>query len=178
MLRLSLCTLLAITFSFSPLTAQELKQNDWIGGATTGIIGNYAAANYWGTEEDFKLSISLAPEIGTMISKRTLVGAQLGFGLETDFTSSVMILGLTPFIRSYNKVSGKLLPFFEASAGLFMVNATPSIDYGGLVSVRFGVDYFLSENVLIGGRFGPALTFFNDLFNLDLSLRFGLSIVF
>ena len=172
-----------ITFAFFLLLStsafsQNYEKGDWMAGATTGVIGGLSAANYYGTEEDFKLSISLSPEIGKMITDRTSIGSQFGFGLETDFASSVLVLGATPFIRSYYKKGQRFSSFFEASAGLFMVNATPFTDFGTLASIRFGVDYFVMENVTVGARFGPTHTYFNDRHNIDLGLRFGMLFVF
>ena len=173
-----LILILFLFFSAYNLPAQSLKKGDWVGGVTSGSIGKYAAANYWGiTEEDFKFSISFAPEMGRMVSQKTMLGAQLGFGLETDFSSSVMLLGLTPFVRNYNQLNEELLTFFEISAGPLMVHATPFTNYGGLASTIVGMDYFILKNVSIGAMFGPSLTYYDESFSLDLGLRFGLSIV-
>ncbi len=172
-----LILIIPLFFSCFNLSAQTLKKGYWVGGITSGILGKYAAANYLGTEEDYKISISLAPEIGKMVSQKTMLGAQLGFGYETNFSSDVILLGITPFIRSYNQLNEKLFVFLEISAGPLMVHATPTTNYGGLASTIAGMDYFILKNATIGARFGPALTYYDERVSLDLGLIFGLSIV-
>ena len=114
-----------------------------------------------------------------MVSQKTLLGAQLGFGYEGDFSSSITWLGLTPMLRHYHQTNKKLLTFFEISAGGFLVQTTGINNiYGGLGSIRGGLDYFVFPNVSLGARFGPTLIYYDEQFIVDLGLRFALSIVF
>ena len=176
-LRFSIFIFLCLFFSIT--TFSQIEKGKLIIGSTTGILKDLSGGNSFVFVEDVKFSLTLTPNLGYMVSDKMMVGSQTSFSIENGDGSTFLTLGLMPFIRVYLYSKNSTHLFAEQMIGAVGIHATArEFELAFLGGAGMGVNYFLTDNIVLESTIRASFSQFNSNRNLDYGIRFGAQLFF